>query len=256
MPAWRRTIDDYGDPVQLSGSSSVPITAAAAGQAWFDGLHAQGVIEVTDDPAALDGGGWWAVLITFEGESRFWRFAQVERAGLPAGKSWRGPAPAAWRSSLDQMQYQAGVSEIRRRIHDGEVYQVNLCRVLSAQRPQPDREEAGETDSPWGLASRLAAGNPAPYGGVIDVPELNGVTGARLVCASPELFLERAGDRVRSGPIKGTGATEADLLPKDEAENVMIVDLVRNDLQRVSGAGTVEVHGVPAAAVPRRGSRG
>jgi len=224
--------------VQQPVSSAVEIDALAAGQAWFGGLHARGVIEVSDDPAALDAGGWWAVWITFEGECRFWRFAAVEEAPLPAGRPWRGPSAGSWRSSLDRAAYQAGVSEIRRRIHEGDVYQVNLCRVLTADLP---KHEDDAVNSPWGLAARLAAGNPAPYAGVIDVPAVAGVPRSRLVCASPELFLERDGDRVRSGPIKGTGATAADLLPKDEAENVMIVDLVRNDLQRVSRSGTVEV---------------
>jgi para-aminobenzoate synthetase component 1 len=187
----------------------------------------------------LDGSGWWAVMISFEGEYRLWRFADVDAAelpGPPAGDSpWRGPQVAAWRSSLDHVEYQSGVTQIRRQIRDGDVYQVNLCRVLTAELP------ATGLDSPWALAQRLAAGNPAPYAGVIDVPEVDGVPRTRIVCASPELFLERDDDLVRSGPIKGTGATEADLLPKDEAENVMIVDLVRNDLQRVCRAGTVEV---------------
>jgi len=237
--------------VQQSVSPSAPGIAAGVGSAWFGGLHARGLIEVSDDPAVLEAGGWWAVMITFEQEYRFWRFAEVEVAELPgptqwcgstqrrastqrASTQWRGPAANAWRSSLDQATYQAGVEEIRRRIRDGDVYQVNLCRVLTAELP------AGESN-PWALARLLAAGNPAPYAGVIDVPELAGVPRTRIVCASPELFLERDGELVRSGPIKGTGATEADLLPKDEAENVMIVDLVRNDLQRVSRAGTVAV---------------
>ncbi|MCZ9345070.1 chorismate-binding protein, partial [Streptomyces sp. TRM76130] len=53
--------------------------------------------------------------------------------------------------------------------------------------------------------------------------------------------LRRAGRTVESGPIKGTGRTEADLLDKDHAENVMIVDLVRNDLGRVCATGSVTV---------------
>jgi len=63
----------------------------------------------------------------------------------------------------------------------------------------------------------------------------------RVVSASPELFLRRDGDLIASSPIKGTGRTEADLLPKDTAENVMIVDLVRNDLAQVARTGSVEV---------------
>jgi para-aminobenzoate synthetase component 1 len=197
-----------------------------SGAVWFGGLLARDVVATSDDPAVLERGGWWAVVVTFEGEYRFWRFGRVEASPLPvpAGE-WHGPAPDAWRSSLGRPAYEDGVREIRRRIREGEVYQVNLCRVLAAPSG-PD---------PWRLAGVLAAGNPAPYSGVVDVP------GLQLVCASPELFLSRDGAVVASGPIKGTGATEADLLPKDRAENVMIVDLVRNDLQRACVAGSVAV---------------
>jgi para-aminobenzoate synthetase component 1 len=134
---------------------------------------------------------------------------------------------------MDRPAYLAGVREIRRRIREGEVYQVNLCRVMSAPVPW-------DAD-PWALAARLAAGNPAPFAGVVDVPACGALPATRLVSASPELFLSRDGDLVQSSPIKGTAATVAGLLPKDEAENVMIVDLVRNDLQRACRPGTVEV---------------
>ena len=62
-----------------------------------------------------------------------------------------------------------------------------------------------------------------------------------VVTASPELFLARSGSILTSGPIKGTGATSADISDKDRAENVMIVDLMRNDLARVCRPGTVRV---------------
>jgi len=88
-----------------------------------------------------------------------------------------------------------------------------------------------------GLFDRLAAGNPSPYAGIVHVPD----SGLEIVSASPELFLRRQGDTLVSGPIKGTGRTESDLLDKDTAENVMIVDLVRNDLSRVCRAGSIEV---------------
>ncbi|MDQ1625890.1 MAG: para-aminobenzoate synthetase component, partial [Actinomycetota bacterium] len=103
------------------------------------------------------------------------------------------------------------------------------CRVLSA--PVPEDAE------PAGLAIALASGNPAPYAGAVDIPSV----GLRVVSASPELFLRRAGATVESGPIKGTARTAAALLPKDRAENVMIVDLVRNDLGVVAQVGSVEV---------------
>ncbi len=63
--------------------------------------------------------------------------------------------------------------------------------------------------------------------------------GLDVVCASPERYLTRRGDRLVSSPIKGTARTADQMLPKDVAENVMIVDLVRNDLQRVCLPGTV-----------------
>jgi para-aminobenzoate synthetase component 1 len=207
----------------------LPVLPDRAGMAWFDGLLADRLAESSDDPRRLEHGGWWAVVLTFEGGVRLHRFDRVRRAGLPRpARPWTGPV-GEWRTSLDRRAYLAGVREIRRRIREGEVYQVNLCRVLEAELPD------GAAADPWALAARLAAGNPAPYAGVVDVP------GARVVTASPELVLARDGDRLSSSPIKGTATEPAGLLPKDEAENVMIVDLVRNDLQRVSRPGTVAV---------------
>ncbi|MBB0246286.1 anthranilate synthase component I family protein, partial [Streptomyces alkaliphilus] len=139
------------------------------------------------------------------------------------------PDPGHWTSSLDRAAYTAGVRRIRDHIAAGEVYQANLCRVLSAP-------VGADTDAD-ALAADLAAGNPAPHAGVIRLPS----RGVEIACASPELFLRREGAVVVSGPIKGTGRTEADLLEKDRAENVMIVDLVRNDIGRICLPGTVTV---------------
>ncbi len=196
--------------------------------AWFDGLLATGVVDRTDDPAALDSTGWWAVATTFEGGHTFVRFRDVRQAPLPTAP-WRGPDPGAWCSSLDRDAYVAACRHVRERIREGDVYQVNVCRVMSA--PLPD---GGATDV-LGLAGVLAAGNPAPYAGVVRVGDVEVVT------ASPELFLSRRGDVVESGPIKGTAPTAADLREKDAAENVMIVDLVRNDLSVVCEPGSVAV---------------
>lgn len=203
--------------------------------AYFDGLLATGLAEVSHDPAALDRPGWWAVVGTFEGRWTCARFTRVAPAPLPAGV-WAGPGPNAWRTSLGRRAYEAGVAEVREQIATGWIYQANLCRVLTA--PIPARSE------PAGLAGLLAAAHPARYAGVVDLPE----AGVRVVTASPELFLARDGEMLASRPIKGTGRTEADLLPKDTAENVMIVDLVRNDLARVAEPGTVDV---PALCAPR-----
>jgi para-aminobenzoate synthetase component 1 len=196
--------------------------------AWFGGRLATGLVEVTDDLAALDGAGWWAVLLTFEGRAVCARFAEVRAAPLPAAP-WPGVPLDAWSSSLDRAGYLARVATLREGIAAGDHYQVNLCRVLSAPLPA-DADLAG-------LSTALAAGNPAPYAGRLRLPDHD----VDLVTASPELFLRRAGEHVASGPIKGTAPTAEGLTGKDRAENVMIVDLVRNDLGAVAVTGSVDV---------------
>lgn len=199
--------------------------------ASFDGVVASDLRDVTSDPAALESRGWWAVVADFEGGLRCARFGDVRPAPATRPHRWRGPHPASWTSSLEQSAYLDGVRRIREHIAAGDVYQANLCRVLSA--PLPDPASADIT----ALADALAAGNPAPYAGSVRLP----AHGVEVATASPELYLRRRSGTVWSGPIKGTGRTEADLAEKDFTENVMIVDLVRNDLGRVCAAGSVTV---------------
>ncbi|MFC4468851.1 chorismate-binding protein [Streptomyces xiangluensis] len=199
--------------------------------ARFGALVATGLRDVTSDPAALESSGFWAVMADFEGRLVCARFRDIRHESVPAPVpgEWRGPAIDDWTSSLDHAAYTAGVRRIREHIAAGEVYQANLCRVLSAP-VAPD----ADVDA---LTALLARGNPAPYAGTIRLRD----HGVELATASPELFLRRDGRFVESGPIKGTGRTGADLLEKDYAENVMIVDLVRNDLGRVCATGSVTV---------------
>lgn len=201
--------------------------------ARFGSLVATDLRDVTSDPAALDSTGFWAVVADFEGRLTCARFGDVrtEPVPEPAPGRWRGPAADAWTSSLDRAAYTAGVRRVREHIAAGEVYQANLCRVLSAPLPGPDAADVDE------LTALLARGNPAPYAGTIRLP----AHGVEIATASPELYLRRSGRSVESGPIKGTGRTADDLLEKDHAENVMIVDLVRNDLGRVCATGSVSV---------------
>ncbi|MEU1308538.1 chorismate-binding protein [Streptomyces cinnamoneus] len=201
--------------------------------ARFGGLLATDLRDVTTDPAALDSTGWWAVVADFEGGLTCARFGDVRpcRPPAPVPGRWRGPAPEQWTSSLDRAAYTAGVRRIREHIAAGEVYQANLCRVLSAPLPDPSTADVDD------LTALLARGNPAPYAGTVRLP----AHGVEVATASPELYLRRSGRTVESGPIKGTGRTAEDLLEKDHAENVMIVDLVRNDLGRVCATGSVTV---------------
>lgn len=230
-------------------------------RAQFSGVAAFDLVESADlhkHPEKL-ASGWWAVVATFEGGLTGWRFADVRRGDAavrsttrddggsrPGGPPapWQGPAPGTWTSSLDESDYRAAVSAVRSAVYEGEVYQANICRVMSAPLGAADAEPDARA-----LAQVLTRGNPAPYAGLVHVPRGAAAHPAWVVSASPELFLSVQGGRVMSGPIKGTGTQVADLQEKDHAENVMITDLVRNDLQRVCRPGTVEV--VDLCAVER-----
>lgn len=204
------------------------------GEALFGSLHATRPVEIRRDAAALDEPGFWVVVCTFEGELTAVRMAQVTSREPDAAIGVRPPVTdhSAWTSSLDEAAYERAVEDVRRRIARGDVYQVNVCRVMSREIPD---------DFPMHrLADVLQQGNPAPYAARIDLPD----AGLDIVCASPELYLARDGDRLESQPIKGTAATVEQMLPKDVTENVMITDLVRNDLSRVSRPGTVAVEGL------------
>ena len=190
--------------------------------------------DVTADLSALDSTGFWAVVIPFEGPPVCARFAEVRPATRWPGDPWVGPDPTAWSTSLDRDRFCSGVDSIREMIRVGDVYQVNLTRRLSAPLPAaPD----GTTTDIAALGAALASGNPAPFSAVVRLPD----HGIHVASASPERFLSRDGDVLRSSPIKGTAVDEESLLDKDRAENVMIVDLVRNDLGRVCEWGSVTV---------------
>ena len=202
--------------------------AAASGHVRFGSLVATEPVEVRHDLGGVTS-GFWAVVAEFEGHLTAVRLDRVVRVAPPPRPVAWAPLEGEWATSLDHAAYVEGVQEVRRRIADGTVYQVNLCRVLSHELP-----EEADLD---GLASLLARGNPAPHAGRVHLPS----AGLDVVCASPEAFLLREGDRLESRPIKGTATSLPAMLPKDYAENVMIVDLVRNDLSHVCRPGTVQV---------------
>jgi para-aminobenzoate synthetase component 1 len=193
------------------------------------GRLATDLVDLTDDLAALESTGFWAVVLPFEGPPVCARFANVRAARPWPGPRWCGPPARTWRSSLSEAAFKEGVRAVRDAIAAGDVYQVNLTRRLSAPMP-PDADVAA-------LGAALAEGNPAPYSAVVRLPQ----AGCLVASASPERFLRRDGEVVESGPIKGTAPDAGGLTAKDRAENVMIVDLVRNDLGRVCDFGSVTV---------------
>jgi para-aminobenzoate synthetase component 1 len=154
-------------------------------------------------------------------------------------------APATFRSGTPHAAWLRGVEAVRAAIGRGEIYQANLARRL----------EAPFAGDPWPLFRRLRTGDPALFAGYLDLGP-SPATGAprALLSASPEPFLsvDIAGE-VTTDPIKGTRprgrtrdedrALARELLAsrKDQAENVMIVDVLRNDLGRVCEPGSVRV---------------
>lgn len=201
-------------------------------RAVFGGLAARNLLEVTSDLGVLEGTGRWAVALPYAGQPILARFDTWEPWDGEAG-SWVGPRPDEWASSMKQAAYERAVEETREQIAAGSVYQANICRVLSAPM-------GGDSDV-LALHAILNAGNPAPFGGCLSLPDQS----VHIATASPELFLSVTmtpqGRVIRSGPIKGTGRVAEDLTDKDRAENVMIVDLVRNDLSQVCVPGSVTV---------------
>jgi para-aminobenzoate synthetase component 1 len=186
-----------------------------------------------DALAVIAPGG--AVTVHGEGPERSLLEAAI-RAPVPP--PLLGPS-GAWRSSLGRDEFSDRVASILALLHAGECYQVNLTRRLEAD---------GALD-PVALHAALAACHPAPHAGMLRVPAGSVAqlpAEFAVVSASPEGFLRRSGDRgdqVETRPIKGTAAC-ADALrasAKDHAENLMIVDLARNDLGRVCIPGTMSV---------------
>jgi para-aminobenzoate synthetase/4-amino-4-deoxychorismate lyase len=143
----------------------------------------------------------------------------------PAG-AWNGvPEP-----SLSRDEYRAAVARVHGQLRAGEHYQVNLtfpCAVPFA-------------GSPEALYARLRGASQAGWGALVRNP------GGWLLSLSPEQFFTLRGGVIEARPMKGTAAADADaaLLTEDSksrAENLMIVDLLRNDLARVAEAGSVAV---------------
>jgi para-aminobenzoate synthetase component 1 len=199
--------------------------------AYAGGLWATDLVEVSTDKSALDSRGRWICVVPYDGEARFLRFASwSERIPSLIDSTWDGPSIDSWTSSMNQMEYMKAVEATRDAVAAGDVYQANICRVLRAELGTHDRDVAA-------LHLLLMRDNPAPFAFMLRVPKLD----LHIASASPELFLSQQQSILVSGPIKGTGRTRADLTDKDRAENVMIVDLVRNDLARVCAVGTVEV---------------
>ena len=192
---------------------------------WMGTHLASELVETSNDLNSLRKPGFWVVLGSFEGKWRLARFAKAEQSNLPEAKSsWNAISDGSWQSTLDKGAYCAYVDKIREKIAAGEVYQVNACRVLSADNKS--------NLSLLPLAEKILKENPAEFAAYLDLGDI------QVASASPERFISLKDGVAISSPIKGTSATE-EFLEKDRAENLMIVDLIRNDLSKVAKTGSV-----------------
>ncbi len=165
----------------------------------------------------------------------FGLFGRRAPAGPPAADGAYRFGP--WQPALDFPTYAAALAGIKAAIARGDTYQANFTFPL----------RAGFDGDPWALFAALSAAQRANYGAYLDL-------GRFVVCsASPELFFRRDGDRLEARPMKGTAPrglsaaadrAQVDWLrgsEKNRAENVMIVDMIRNDFGRVARVGSVAV---------------
>ncbi|WP_446902289.1 chorismate-binding protein [Burkholderia sp. YIM B11467] len=159
--------------------------------------------------------------------------AQQDGGGTP---SIAGVAHVA--KSVSRDAFDAAIAAVHDALRAGDSYQINYTYRLNFD----------VFGTPLALYRRLRARQPVRYGALIALPG-----GAWVVSCSPELFVEKHGDVLRARPMKGTAPRSADRRedaaaaaflasdPKNRAENVMIVDLLRNDVSRIARTGTVRV---------------
>jgi para-aminobenzoate synthetase component I len=144
-----------------------------------------------------------------------------------------------WTSNFSRSSYYAAIERAQEHIFDGDIYQANIAQRFTADLP--------EDFSPFAFYERLRARNPAPFAAYLSCGD------TVIASSSPELLLRKRGAAVETRPIKGTMTRalhpvedlwRAEALTKsekDRAENIMIVDLLRNDLSRVCQPFSVEV---------------
>ncbi|MGB4397763.1 MAG: anthranilate synthase component I family protein [Daejeonella sp.] len=148
------------------------------------------------------------------------------------------PEPIKVLSRFTKSEYEQTVSEIQAHIQRGNIYEMNLCQEFYAE---------GADIEPVSTFIRLNKISPTPFSSFLKIDH------HYIISATPERFLNRRGEKLISQPIKGTSARHDDELQdsaqkeklqtdeKERAENVMIVDLVRNDLTKSAKPGTVKV---------------
>jgi para-aminobenzoate synthetase/4-amino-4-deoxychorismate lyase len=152
------------------------------------------------------------------------------------GRAYAGPLKPEW----DAAEYDARFRAVKAALAAGDIYQANLSF----------RAAFAFAGNPRALYEQLRASSAAPYCAFLDFLDEKMGAHRQILSLSPELFFDIKADLIRARPMKGTAARHGDddaeraalaASPKDRAENLMIVDLIRNDLGRIAQIGSVGV---------------
>ena len=180
-----------------------------------------------------------SLLVNFGMDSEAWRELQSEfhEVMLAKPSATDFSLESSWQSNLDESEYLKAFAKVSHYIQAGDCYQVNLAQ----------RFTASYQGNPWRAYQALALDNHAPFSGYLNFGDW------QVLSTSPERFIECRDRKIKTQPIKGTRPRSSDpeqdkllaakLLAseKDQAENLMIVDLLRNDIGRSAAIGSVRV---------------
>ena len=147
--------------------------------------------------------------------------------------------PVSFQPAISKAQYVATIKQLQAHIHRGDCYEINFCQEFYA---------TNTPIAPFQVYTKLSKVSPTPFSSFYRYND------GYLICASPERFLKKVGDKIIAQPIKGTSVRNTEdinidnlnkeelfLDKKERSENVMIVDLMRNDLSKICKEGTVKV---------------
>ncbi|WP_370964535.1 aminodeoxychorismate synthase component 1 [Enterobacter wuhouensis] len=202
--------------------------------------HAQADISLPDMAVGLYD---WALIVDHQKKT----VSLLSHHDVQARLAWleaQQPAPtqtftltSGWRSNMTAQEYAEKFSRVQAYLQSGDCYQVNLAQ----------RFQAAYRGDEWQAFTRLNASNKAPFSAFLRLEQ------GAILSLSPERFIHLADGTIQTRPIKGTLPRLADpaadrqqaerlaASPKDRAENLMIVDLMRNDIGRVAEPGSVRV---------------
>ncbi len=246
-------MDKAWSEIRCEAADTLPFCGGLAGQLDYElGLPLQHLAPVPGAGARVSRYNWALVqdhvlrrclFVALPGLDNASRSRILERLREPmteGNKDHGFAASGEFNSNLSREDYKQAFRRVQQYIHAGDCYQVNLARRFSTSFQ-------GE---PWAAYRALRPLAAAPFCAYLDSGK------EQLLCLSPERFLRASGRHVETRPIKGTRARaqdpQADRLaaeellrsPKDRAENLMIVDLLRNDIGRSCRPGSIQVDGL------------